>query len=203
MRRLIQLASLCFLLSLGACVLPDPVQEIIAVVDHAPRAQQVHRPLKMIMDSLGWAEEEVALEVDKSERRLHVSVKDSILKTYMVVLGHNPIGDKQFQGDKKTPEGTFTFRDKYPHKDWHRFIWVDYPNDESWKRFKQRKASGEIPADAKIGGEIGIHGVPEGSDDWIVQGADWTFGCIGMRNVDIDEIYPFIVAKKTLIVIKS
>ena len=105
------------------------------------------------------------------------------------------------QGDRRTPEGTFTFRDKYPHRAWHKFVWVDYPNAESWKRFKERKRSGTIPADARIGGEIGIHGVPVGMDHWIEQGSDWTWGCIALRNDDLDEIYPFIKPRHTTITI--
>ena len=136
MRVQVQIGVVYLLLGLGGCVLPDPINE---VADQILRSEQGHRPLKMIMDSLGWGEEPIALEVDKSDRLMHVLVKDTVLRSYQVVLGHNPIGDKQFEGDKKTPEGTFTFRSKYPHKDWHRFIWVDYPNKGSWKKFKVRK----------------------------------------------------------------
>ena len=55
-----------------------------------------------------------------------------------------------------------------------------------------RTRTGTIPDGADIGGELGIHGVPEGRDDWIVQGVDWTWGCIALRNADLDEIYPHI-----------
>lgn len=126
---------------------------------------------------------------------------DRTLKIWPCVLGEVPVGDKHMQGDRRTPEGTFTFRDKYPHRQWHKFVWVDYPNEESWKRFKERKRSGTIPADARIGGEIGIHGVPTGMDHWIEQGSDWTWGCIALRNDDLDEIYPFIKPRHTAITI--
>ena len=185
------------LISLASCVVPNPnhtvpMSGLISVVD-AP----VHRPLKAIMDSLGWSEKPISLHVDKSERHLEVLVEDSVLKRYTVVLGLNPEGDKQFQGDKKTPEGLFGFRAKYPHKEWHKFVWIDYPNAESWRRFNERKSQGSIPAESKIGGEIGIHGVPKGMDHWIVKGEDWTFGCIAMRNDDLDEIYPLIIPQQT------
>ena len=101
------------------------------------------------------------------------------------------------QGDRKTPEGTFTFRSKRVHAKWHKFIWVDYPNAESWRRFRERQRSGSIGAKADIGGEIGIHGVPEGMDHWIDAGEDWTWGCIALKNADVDEIYRYILPSRT------
>jgi L,D-peptidoglycan transpeptidase YkuD (ErfK/YbiS/YcfS/YnhG family) len=38
-------------------------------------------------------------------------------------------------------------------------------------------------------------------DQWIEQGQDWTWGCIALRNADVDEIYPYIKAEKTVMVI--
>lgn len=188
-----------FLVSCG--VVSDPSATLPAVGLLTPNDTVRPRPLKGIMDSLGWSNEPIRILVDKSDRRMELSVKDTVLKSYLIVLGLNPNGDKHFQGDKKTPEGTFTFRAKYPHANWHKFVWVDYPNEESWRRFNKRKADGTIPSDAKIGAEIGIHGVPDGMDEWIVRGQDWTFGCIAMRNDDLDEIYPLIKPKATKMIV--
>lgn len=173
-----------------ACQSADPLPEGIP----PPPAPLAHQkvPLARLLDSLGHAHADVRFHVDKSERSFHVMVKDSVVRTYPCVLGEAPVGDKYFQGDRRTPEGRFTFRSKRVHDKWHKFIWVDYPNAESWRRFKARKAVGEIPAGKDIGGEIGIHGVPEGKDHWITAGIDWTWGCIALRNADVDEIYPFI-----------
>ncbi|QQR87439.1 MAG: L,D-transpeptidase family protein [Flavobacteriales bacterium] len=160
------------------------------------------RPLGVLVDSLRINAATVRFHVDKSERRFEVHAKlpsgrDTLLKTYPCVLGEKPVGDKFHQGDRKTPEGTFSFRSKRVHNDWHKFIWVDYPNAESWKRYKARHQQGLIPAGKDIGGEIGIHGVPEGYDHWIDAGQDWTWGCIALKNADVDEIYPYITAGKT------
>ncbi len=140
---------------------------------------------------------EVRFRVDKSDRIFEVYVADSLVKTYPCVLGEVPVGDKFHQGDRKTPEGTFLFRSKRVHPRWHKFIWVDYPNAESQRRYAARMAEGSIPAGKDIGGEIGIHGVPEGMDHWIDAGVDWTWGCIALRNADVDEIYPHIEPMKT------
>ncbi len=137
-------------------------------------------------------QEEVELLIKKKDRTLSVVAGNQILKTYKVVIGQAPEGDKMMQGDLKTPEGAFKVRAKYPHAEWHKFIWIDYPNEESWKKFKERKKNGDIPRDAKIGGEIGIHGVPTGMDLWIDLGSDWTLGCIALKNDAVDEIYEYV-----------
>lgn len=163
-----------------------------------PLVRETQRPLAKLIDSLRLDANTIRFHVDKSERRFDVFVNDSLLKTYPCVLGEKPIGDKFFQGDRKTPEGTFTFRSKRRPHQWHVFIWVDYPNKESYRRYKERKAQGSILAGKDIGGEIGIHGVPDGMDHWIDAGEDWTWGCIALKNADVDEIYPFIIPEKTM-----
>lgn len=158
----------------------------------------VEVPLSRLLDSLGLASTELSFHVDKSDRTFSVRVREQVLKTYPCVLGEAPVGDKFHQGDRRTPEGRFTFRSKRVHDKWHKFIWVDYPNAESWRRYRQRQAAGDIPAGKDIGGEIGIHGVPDGMDHWIMQGVDWTWGCIALRNADVDEIYPYIRPQATV-----
>lgn len=140
--------------------------------------------------------------IDKSDRTLSVLYSDTILITYPCVLGFNPVDDKKQEGDGCTPEGTFKIRSKYPHKSWSYFVWIDYPNKESWKKFNERKANGEIAKGASIGGEIGIHGVPEGMDELIDQQVDWTLGCISLRTGDIKDLYKSISDNTTIIIRK-
>lgn len=144
----------------------------------------------------------VTIYIDKSDYRLSVFSGNSVVKTYKVVFGGNPKDDKLRQGDQCTPEGTFYIKTKYPHRSWNKFIWLDYPNAQSWEKHNKAKREGIIPADAKIGGEIGIHGVPEGKDFAIDQRINWTLGCISLKNSDLDEIYPYIT-KKTPIKIQK
>ncbi len=157
--------------------------------------------LARLVDSLAIEKDSIHLVVLKNRRMFNVVAIGDTLKRFPCVLGEVPEGDKNMQGDRRTPEGTFGFRDKYPHRKWHKFAWIDYPNEESWRRFRARKRRGEIPAGATIGGEIGIHGVPDGMDHWIVQGSDWTWGCIALRNDDLDAVWPFIRPGHTVLVI--
>lgn len=156
----------------------------------------VHQPapdpdekLKDILAERNIRKNELTLRIDKSEYTLSVLYRDETLIVYPCVFGFNAIDDKAQEGDGCTPEGTFGLRDMYPHKSWKYFIWIDYPNKESWRRFERRKANGEIEASATIGGEIGIHGVPEGGDKMIENQTNWTLGCISLKNKHIMDLY--------------
>lgn len=109
--------------------------------------------LQHLLDRLSIPADSVRFRVVKSERSFTVLALGSVLKVYPCVLGEVPLGDKPMQVDRRTPEGVFTFWDKYPHRTWHRFVWVDHPSAESRRRFNERKWTGAIPANANIGGD--------------------------------------------------
>lgn len=159
-------------------------------------------PLAVLIDSFQVKQHNISILIDKSDYTLLVMNKEKILKSYPIVLGTNPKDDKRMQGDRCTPEGTFHIVSKYPHKSWRKFIWIDYPNDESRRKFKEAKANGQIPKDAKIGGEVGIHGTPSDCDYLIDDKVNWTWGCISLKRKDVDEIYPYI-KEDTDIVIRA
>ena len=69
---------------------------------------------------------------------------------------------------------------------------LDYPNQESYNKFNVRKSKGIVPASARIGGGIGIHGTWPHEDYQIDRFRNWTDGCISMRNKDVEELYNMI-----------
>ena len=136
--------------------------------------------------------EQVSLLIEKAAHRVTVFYELEPIKSYEAVYGTAPVGDKRFEGDRKTPEGIFRIRDLYPHEEWAKFIWLDYPTPQSWRRHLQSKLTGEIGLLATIGSEIGFHGVPEGSDRLIDTRSDWTWGCISLKNADVNEVYEYV-----------
>jgi hypothetical protein len=44
------------------------------------------------------------IEVYKSNHEMRVYSKGLLIKTYTVAIGGDPVGQKEFEGDKKTPE---------------------------------------------------------------------------------------------------
>jgi murein L,D-transpeptidase YafK len=121
--------------------------------------------------------------VEKSKRRLHVISNGTIVKTYKISLGRNPLGDKQFEGDRKTPEGLYYINDKNPHSQYHKNMGISYPNRQDRE---EARILGKKP-----GGQIKIHGLKNGRG-WIGKLhllKDWTFGCIALSNSEMDELY--------------
>lgn len=148
-------------------------------------------PAEPLLDHLGpdFDPTKISILVEKSAYRLTVFYDLQPIKTYPVVFGGNPSGDKFHEGDQKTPEGRYQVRDLYEHPSWSKFIWLDYPNPQSWREHFQAKFTGQLNPLLPIGGEIGIHGVPSGQGDWIAAQKNWTLGCVSLTNTDVDEIY--------------
>jgi len=134
----------------------------------------------------------VYIIVDKSDYELRVYDAEGWYATYPVVFGSKSLDDKQMEGDRKTPEGTFKILNKRPHNKWHRIMGLDYPTKESWEKFKQRKARGVIPSAARIGGGIAIHGTWPNDNIVVDDFTNWTQGCVSLKNEDLDEIFTFV-----------
>lgn len=158
--------------------------------------------LKTIVNDRKIQPKDLMIVVYKSERKVQVFFQSEKLIEYPCVLGFEPIGDKMQEGDGKTPEGKFKIKAMYPHKSWSYFIWFDYPNDNSNKKFKERKANNIISESATIGGDIGFHGVPEKNDEIIKKKIDWTLGCISLSTENITDLYQSI-GKETSIEIRK
>lgn len=127
--------------------------------------------------------------IDKSDYELSVYDDEGWLATYPVVFGNKSLGDKKMEGDRNTPEGTFHITAKKNHSEWGKFLLIDYPNEESIEKFNRRKATGQIPAYAKIGGGIGIHGTRKEEEFAVDRYQNWTWGCISLKYTDIFELY--------------
>ncbi len=140
--------------------------------------------------------------IDKSDYELHVYDAEGWYATYPVVFGNNPLLDKKIEGDRCTPEGTFKIQSKKPHAKWSRFLLLDYPNTESLAKFNQLKKQGEIPANAKPGGGVGIHGTYPHEDFIIDRYKNWTLGCISLKNADVQEIYSYLPVGTTVTIRK-
>jgi murein L,D-transpeptidase YafK len=142
----------------------------------------------------------VYVVVDKSDYELKIYDDEGWYATYPAVFGNKSLGDKLMEGDRKTPEGTFRIVGKRPHQKWHRIMMLDYPNKESWEKFKQRKAKGMIPKNARIGGGIAIHGTWPNDNIVVDDYTNWTNGCVAVKNHDLDEIWEYLpVGTKVII----
>ena len=124
-----------------------------------------------------------SIVVDKAQRKLTLYHRGSVVRTYLVALGEQPVGDKIRQGDKRTPEGLFRIEARNPQSRYHLALRISYPDAAHAAR---ARALGVSP-----GGDIMIHGLPK-RQAWV--GAahrdfDWTEGCIAVTNAEIEEIF--------------
>ena len=137
--------------------------------------------------------------IEKAQRRLTLYSGDKAVKVYRIALGCHPVGDKEQEGDGRTPEGDYRVCVKNPQSRFTLSLGLSYPNAKDAAR---GLAAGQIsqpqhdqivraiergerpPWDTPLGGEIYIHG--KGA------GRDWTRGCIALDDPDIRELYPII-----------
>ncbi len=119
--------------------------------------------------------------VEKAARRLTVFRDGRALRSYPVALGFSPKGDKRRQGDGRTPEGLFHINHRNGESRFHLSLGLDYPQADDLQR---ARAGGYDP-----GGDIMIHGQP---NSWAGKPAiayDWTAGCVGLADRDIEELW--------------
>jgi murein L,D-transpeptidase YafK len=127
-----------------------------------------------------------SVEVYKSKRKLTLFSSGKDLKSYNISLGKNPIGAKQFEGDKKTPEGKYILDRKKENSSYYLAMHISYPNEDD----KIKAASLNKPA----GGDIMLHGIPNKLkflESYYIN-TDWTDGCIAVSNDDMDELWKVI-----------
>ncbi len=131
--------------------------------------------------------EVTSLVVSKSARSLYLLNNEDILKKYRVGLGFAPAGGKQFEGDGKTPEGSYLIDRKNPNSAFYLSVGISYPDARD---IAEARALGRSP-----GGDIFIHGEPNLLIDRKkarARGDDWTAGCISVKNREIEEIYAMV-----------
>ena len=119
--------------------------------------------------------------IEKGARRLTVFREDVALRSYRVALGFAPEGEKERQGDGKTPEGLYRIDRRNPASAYHLSLGIDYPQSDDVSR---ARAGGYSP-----GGDIFIHGQPNGFGSVATLPNDWTAGCIAVSDAQIEELW--------------
>lgn len=123
-----------------------------------------------------------SLLVDKEDYTLVVRDGGRTVKRYPVALGRNPFRRKLHQDNASTPEGRYRVYNLQPQATYYRAYDLDYPTAADRERYELAARRGLLPRPTPgIGGEIQIHGRG-------IQ-ANWTFGCIALRNEDMDELF--------------
>lgn len=130
--------------------------------------------------------------ISKKAYELKVYDDEGWYATYPCVFGSNDLRDKFMEGDKRTPEGKFKVLLKKIHPKWGFELLLDYPNEESVERFKERQAAGIVPRNARIGSGIAIHATRP-QEEWTVDYyQNWTDGCVSLKYTEAKDLYSYI-----------
>jgi len=154
------------------------------------------------------AQQEVVVLVEKSANKMTVFYQGNPLKSFVCVSGVNPQGDKQKQGDNRTPEGQFFITEKERLNDHpylgRKWLGLSYPTPvhaqkglennlislDQYNDVIQATAQKTLPPqNTALGGWIGIHG---GREDLTKQGLNWTEGCLALQDADLEVLYNMV-----------
>ena len=121
--------------------------------------------------------------VEKANRKLHLMRDGQSFRSFDIALGVAPEGDKEMEGDQKTPEGSYSLDARNPDSDYFLSIHISYPNTSERAEARNK---GIDP-----GGAIMIHGQPNipNYSAAYYRMEDWTNGCIAVSNSDMIDIW--------------
>ncbi len=138
--------------------------------------------------------EDVVIVVDKKVNKLYLAKNKAtgleVFKTFDATLGQ-VIGDKNIEGDRKTPEGIYQFQFRslpsngLKPKFGSMALYVSYPN------VLDRKGR-------KTGFDILIHGT---NDPSRLEKKYDSLGCVIVLNEQIEELWPYVRLKETKLII--
>lgn len=167
------------------------------------KGKEVWEELPIVSPSISADEaNNVSLRYSKQEHTLYVLNEGDVIAKYSAGSGRVK-GDKEKEGDKRTPEGEFYVCVKNEASQYHLAFGLSYPNMEDAKRgldtglITQEEYDSIMTANENqdqpdwytaLGGEIMIHG-QKGE-----QGGEshWTSGCIAVNDKVMDEIWDYV-----------
>lgn len=145
--------------------------------------------------------------VRKNKRNMALCNKGNLVKNYQIALGFTPVGDKNIEGDGKTPEGVFYAAAFYPNSTYYHSYLISYPDKADATRgingglISQSQKSaidtaqnncGIPPQTTPLGGQLLIHGMGSTSD--------WTLGCVAGENDTLDELKNVLGVRDTIVI---
>ena len=152
-------------------------------------------PYSARVNPLNWS-----VTAIKSRFQIRVFYKGRPFRDFHAVFGRSRFGGpKQFEGDRRTPEGNYLIVSKHRSPRFRWFLKINYPNATDRQNFEHMRADGDIPRSLREGNNVGIHG----TDVPILNVGDinWTTGCISVDNPAISELARLLPIG-TLVVIK-
>jgi len=136
--------------------------------------------------------------VDKMAHKFRIYNNGQLKYTFDAEFGPNWMGQKQYRGDHATPEGLYQVVNKKDRRStaYYKALLLNYPNEEDRVRYRRNISSGRASSRTDLGGSIEIHG--NGG-----RGFDWTNGCIGLANRDMDVVFNMASVRTPVVIVGS
>ncbi len=140
----------------------------------------------------------IIVAVSKSTHFLEVWQNGVRTHAYVITYG-SAEGDKEREGDRRTPEGTFYVCAKNPASEYTRGLILNYPTNEDAERglagglinqteyddIIAANSNGDTPSfDTALGGDIEIHGARDYENN--------SAGCIELTDEEMIELYELV-----------
>jgi hypothetical protein len=144
--------------------------------------------------------------VSKHARNLALCQGGNLVANFSIGLG-GPVGDKQREGDRKTPEGVFYVARLVDPSSYYLAFLISYPDQGDADRglasglidqaahdaiVAAQEQCREPPQDTALGSLIEIHGW--GGD------SDWTLGCVAIANSAMDQLWAAMAVGDTVVI---
>ena len=141
---------------------------------------------------------DVEIRIYKGRRTLELIMDGETAGRFPIGLGFAPEGDKERQGDGRTPVGEYYVCSRNDRSNYYLSLGVSYPNTEdaqgalesglidreTYERIADAEARRALPDwDTPLGGAICIHS--GGSQ------TDWTWGCIATEDETMDILWEY------------
>jgi hypothetical protein len=146
--------------------------------------------------------------VRKSARNVALCNRGALVANFEGGLGFAPIGDKEREGDGKTPEGVFYVTSLLPNSSYYKAFLISYPDKADATRglstgliSSTEKTAIDTaqnncttpPQTTQLGSYLELHGRGGTSD--------WTLGCVAIADTGVDQVWAVLGLRDTIVVL--
>jgi murein L,D-transpeptidase YafK len=121
--------------------------------------------------------------VHKAKRLMELYRDGSLVASYKISLGLAPTGQKQREGDFRTPEGSYRLTRRNADSEFFLAVQISYPESADLAQARKNRW--------QPGGSIMVHGLPNvlkyTRERYL--SSDWTNGCIALSNEDMLDFW--------------
>lgn len=199
------LMVLSFSSASSAATTITPIHEVSPLDQHTMPTHFLAEVNRIPMPVVGSGEVWVRIDLHDREMAIYQG-RTRVASIPHVAIGNSGATRLRLKGSRMTPLGEFKIERINRKSQFNTFYGINYPTQEvveealsrglitprEYRRFLRDKQRTQLtPADTRLGGHIGIHGLGQ-RDARIHRRYDWTDGCLAIENKDLEKIGPWL-----------